>query len=70
MDKDYKFELSSQERQSHLWAKIQKHFVHILERERRINDKRASMEDTNFTRGKISLVNELIRLNETDEPQE
>lgn len=70
MNKDYKFELTAQDKQSHLWSKIQKHFAHILERERKINDKRASQDDTNFTRGKISLVNELIRLNEVDGQEE
>jgi hypothetical protein len=64
MAKDYQFQLSQPESQTYLWKKTQAHFQIMLERERKKNDSSVSIEETERTRGKISILKELIKLNE------
>jgi len=69
MESSYTFELTQQDKQSHLWLKLKKHFEYILQRERIKNDHQQSDVGT-AVRGKIALAKELIALGEKKEKEE
>jgi hypothetical protein len=62
---EYSIELTAADRQGGGYKKLQKHILHILERERARNDAVGlAPETTGCIRGRISLCKELIKLDE------
>lgn len=59
---EYKFELKSADKQSHIYRKFLDHFKYCLQRDRKRNDGDLSPEQTQKLRGRIAFAKELIEI--------
>lgn len=62
MKPEYSLKLSKSDRANATWKKLQTHFEYLLNRERKRNDGKMSQDDTCHCRGKISILKELIAM--------
>lgn len=60
--------LDANDKKSPLWVKIKTHYEQRLEMLRRKNDKRRSDEETDYLRGRIAEVKELLTLGDSPTP--